>query len=175
MTTASRRSRARSTAACGPVATRSGTRWSPSRRRASTTRCCASRSWAAPWSRRGRRWAAWASRPISATRTVTSSGSGKTPGSRLAGRAPVGVAAGELPGLHRAAADQAGLAGTAVDVDLAAVPVDPGWPAHRLRGVRAVYGIDPTEGHPLVHQRGEVGPDLLPRLRTEVAPGGGRR
>ena len=42
------------------------------------------------------------------------------------------------------AADQARLAGAAVDVHLAAVPVDPRRAAHRLRRVCGVDGVDPA-------------------------------
>ena len=66
----------------------------------------------------------------------------------LAGRAPVEVAAGQFGPGDCGAAGVAGLAGAAVDVHLTAVPVDPRRPAHRLRQVLGMHGVDSARRPP---------------------------
>src|SRR5690606_41882180 len=99
----------------------------------------------------------------------------RSPWTPLAARAPVRVAAGELAPAYPCPAHQARLAGAAVDVHLPAVAVDPGRAAHRLGCVLRAYGVDPAGGEPVLHERPEVVPQLLPRGGGELPTGQGRR
>ena len=55
-----------------------------------------------------------------------------------------------IAGPHRRAADEAGLAGAPVDVDLSPVVVHARRPAHRLGRVLGPHGVDPAGAHALV-------------------------
>src|SRR6201999_2077339 len=88
----------------------------------------------------------------------------------LATRAPEEIASLQLGGAHCLAAHVARLARTAVDVDLAAMVVDPRRPAHRLGGVLGPNGVDPVVRHALVHQLDQIGPHRAPLFALQRVP-----
>src|SRR5579875_3315159 len=80
---------------------------------------------------------------------------------RLALLAPEEVAAGEHLGRHGGAADQALLAGPAVDVDLAPVLVDARVTAHGFGSVLGVHRVDAAVADTERHELDQVVPDQV--------------
>src|SRR6266545_1050986 len=95
-------------------------------------------------------------------------------GRGLAGWAPVQVAPGEPAGAYLVAADEARLAGAAVDVHLAAVSVDPRRAPHRLRCMCTVDGVDAALLDALAHEQPQVDPDPVPLVFGDVPTRTGR-
>ena len=89
------------------------------------------------------------------------SSSALTPGT------PEQIAPGEQLGAHLGAADEAGHAGTPVDIDLTAMIILTRRPAHRLGRVLGAYGVDPVVDNTLRHQFDKIGPD--PRASSGVS------
>ena len=93
------------------------------------------------------------------------------PGSALASGTPETVAAGQLFGPDPATTYPALLTVAAIDIYLAAMIVDPGWPAHHLWGVLRAYRINSTQPNSFIHQQHQVIPELQELATGQGFPG----